>query len=919
MSSGASMSFPSVADSPQVQMISQSQRSDFDTEGGDAVSDAALLQEWPRNLRLRTNFLFDCRARQRGTSLGKFPPNQRKSELEVLNRADPSKGSVYILDPNSVFNAVFGVASLLILLYDLTTIPYLLAWDIPLEGALMVLAFHSASFWTVDMLINFFTGYYEGAELVMSLRQTAFRYCKTWLLPDAIVLLCDWTSLIVTVATDEPKQSGTQLARFAKIGRFLRIIGMMRMVRLMRTLEDLANKYLSEVSQICVRISTLFVCILWAAHILSCMWYAVGTSDVSDTGRHWPDEVPFLDVGREYQYWVSLHWAAAQISLGAIDIAPQNSMERALWVFAMSIGFLFGSALVSSLSAAMMDYHMSQKERKVALGILRRYLTENKVDTHFAIIVRKEAEQRIRQPNKIEAYDVRALELLPHGLRARLHFEVVQPSLMKHPVFRLLNNMDANLMHLVCKKYVSFVSLAANDELFLPATQANYAYIVVEGRLSYRMEPQSSNIDEITVSTVTAGSWLSSATMWCEWKHVGKAESEVMSRLVAIDGQELGSTLKRNMMCFSMAAEYASEFCKRVHAAKPPDLDWPTDLCVPNTEFGSIVACVSPDLQRVVSLDAWRGLASRRLYGARSTSLQKLKGEIQELKSIVVVEGDGVVRRICSLLVMRITRGNGDMLVEVGSVHGKRFKPTCQLPGMKLKADEAADDPDCVQTLLETQLSAVQDQVVLNGNHVEVVDAVSEVYGLVTRYVRTVIDASVVDDGGLELQVCKTSTGHPLLDRRPSGQREGLFATLLDREVLRSKDDDGDFRLHAWLSKAEFDAITETSEGQAAHTAWMGALKVVQQMQELEQNDAMSTEGTRLRRGPTTSSFSAGVTTTAADGPPHMLSAITLEDDQAPQGDAEPVVNQGSEENAGLEVHPASEDGDPWSSFSFGI
>lgn len=57
---------------------------------------------------------------------------------------------------------------------------------------------------------------------------------------------------------------------------------------------------------------------------------------------------------------VALHWAVGQIALGPVDSIPQNTLERIFCVLATMIGFLFGSTLVSSLSAAMIDYQMSR-------------------------------------------------------------------------------------------------------------------------------------------------------------------------------------------------------------------------------------------------------------------------------------------------------------------------------------------------------------------------------------------------------------------------------------------------------------------------------------------------------------------------------------------------------------------------------
>merc|ERR1719330_364228 len=174
------------------------------------------------------------------------------------------------------------------------------------------------------------------------------------------------------------------------------------MMRVVRIVDEFMEHNLPEELKLVFKLVTLFFIIMWCAHLLSCAWYAIGVYGMSDTGLRWIDgagiyvdgeDVHFLELGQFYQYTTSFHWATAQIALGGIEHMPANSWERLFYVLAMMVGFLFGSSLVSSLSASMVDYQMMQKDKTSKMRALRQYLQENGVDASVALPVQRQIKE----------------------------------------------------------------------------------------------------------------------------------------------------------------------------------------------------------------------------------------------------------------------------------------------------------------------------------------------------------------------------------------------------------------------------------------------------------------------------------------------------------------------------------------------
>jgi len=104
-----------------------------------------------------------------GTSLGKDGKKPKRRH--------------FVLSPGSRLRVVLDLLSILALAFDLITVPWLLAWDVPIEGWLRACSLTLATFWSVDILANFRTGFYTHGEVQLKAGVIAMRYLRTWFVP----------------------------------------------------------------------------------------------------------------------------------------------------------------------------------------------------------------------------------------------------------------------------------------------------------------------------------------------------------------------------------------------------------------------------------------------------------------------------------------------------------------------------------------------------------------------------------------------------------------------------------------------------------------------------------------------------------------------------------------------------------------
>eukprot|EP00429_Kryptoperidinium_foliaceum_P001059 CAMPEP_0176007562 /NCGR_PEP_ID=MMETSP0120_2-20121206/3297_1 /TAXON_ID=160619 /ORGANISM="Kryptoperidinium foliaceum, Strain CCMP 1326" /LENGTH=736 /DNA_ID=CAMNT_0017340327 /DNA_START=1 /DNA_END=2211 /DNA_ORIENTATION=+ len=655
---------------------------------------------------------------------------------------------------------LYTLLSSTVLGLDLLLLPYALAWNVDFEGIVFVFACVTPAFWTIDLCLNFLIGYYREGEIILDLKCIARAYCLSWLAPDATVVLCDWASLALQLSHGASDSRSLKVLRFLKLGRWLRIADILRVIRTAKVFAVLAES--APVGyRLVARIVSLFGCVFWICHFMAASGSRSGHPAPSDTGCRWTDDRSYAskhwpggidDASFEYQYLSAFHWAVGQVSLAGSAIQPTNSWELGAGVASMMFGFLFGSMLVSMMSASMMDYHMMQKDRISKLRMLRRYLSDNKVSAHTAVHVQKQVEQRLKVKERLNEGDVAALQLLSTSLRSQLCFEIQRPHISRLPVFAIFIDMDVKLMQRVCAEAVTSLNMRPKDDLFAPSSIARCAHVLVGGAMVYLQSPDTSPVIEETSTDITPGQWLAEATLWVEWTHVGRAEARDTCQVLSIDSEALAACLRMNCHVWEVAIEYGMRFHERVTMAVPPQAAVAIGLRGANDKLMRHRRVHGP---ADTADDRRRRRAQRRFQ-----ALDKLREEVRASRSVVAMAGNDEIVRVVSLVALRATRANGDVFMQVGRWSGEDIEVIYRLPGMKQEAGEHMSET--LDRLLETRLSCLIGTFELQEMQQQIEEKESKDFGIHTRYLRLLCNARFCHGMEVQAAACMVKESLPM-------------------------------------------------------------------------------------------------------------------------------------------------------------
>lgn len=452
------------------------------------------------------------------------------------------------------------------------------------------------------------------------------------------------------------------------------------------------------------------------------------------------------------------------------------------------------SSLVSSMSATMTRLQMNKQEQSHKHRILRRFLRQNEVQHDIAVKTERSLAQWYVQKNDWIAFkDVEALNQISASVRAALKQELYEKHLVSHSFFRMVAMIHKDIMQQTCSECVERVDLAPADELFSCGEEATGAYLVIHGSFQYTQADAA--VD------VLGGRWLSEASLWCSWLHVGSLKAVSSGHLLTVNAERFLKVATRHRVLREVVSEYGRAFHTRTVMSGPPQSPWPSDLEVALADYAEIVVSMSQSLKVMISLLALRHLPGRFL-NFKQNRHAALAQEVAGGRCTLIQKGTGEVERLVMLATLRIQRKDGMRLVRLAELveDGAHIsmEVACKAPGSKLRPKELPQD--AANRIVVSEFAPFAANMRLTGVHRQVESSMSSKYNVQTRYCKTFCMMSLIGDGPHEEAVERSTTRNDRPSFRPSSMSLG-----------------GGFRVHQQRSRTAGSAVFS----QRASAQWM--------------------------------------------------------------------------------------------------
>jgi len=476
-----------------------------------------------------------------------------------------------IISPNSIMRLVWDLLSMSLLAYDIMVIPFIAAFKPTPTSFLDIMTWITMMFWTCDMALSAITGFQNGRKLIMKPSLILARYAKTWLFLDVIIVGIDWSYLLFMQSQEDAGGSTARLGRSFRTLRFIRTLRLLRALKLKRITQVVQDQISTESVSIIWGILKVVLLLVIANHIVACVWYGLGSRDISES---WVLACGADKKGIVYQYTTSLHWSLTQFTPASMEIHATNPGERVFSVVVLLFAMVTFSSFVSTLTTSMAELRSINNNESRQFWLLRRYLREWRIPRRVGIRIERYAEYAYaRQQQRVQEHDVGLLQLLSEPLREELRHETLKMHLCVHPFFSCCHDKTK-----VFGRALGEVHPAGGDDLFQCGNEASQLLLVSGGLLEYTLGVPNDVVYDVDMDPrdyVLIGQWACEAVLWTPWIHLGDLMAVEESQVITVEAETFAKLVAANNVMWAGMRRYCDAFLRELNQVNPDDL---TDL-----------------------------------------------------------------------------------------------------------------------------------------------------------------------------------------------------------------------------------------------------------------------------------------------------------------------------------------------------
>lgn len=427
---------------------------------------------------------------------GVSPDHQSVRVSKTPGVADPEERHFLVISMNNTYRKGWDFAQAFILLYVGFVVPFRVGLDEPAMGGWFIVDLLVDLYFWIDILLNFFTSYYDEdrGEEVFELAAISARYTRGWFWIDvAAGLPLDsvermqngtfWCSFNAGGCTKEGDgDGGFQIFKFIKLARMLKLLRLFRIKRLLEKYEHHFVHYLPWVD-----FASLIGLLLFLGHVFGCFFYFFSTKDwwsdsekerlgEEDTWIYSQFGVNPEDHGVWTRYIAAMYWAfTTMTTVGYGDISATTVAERLFAIIGMIAGGFVFSLLIGSVAGVMSASKRREVAMQTKLSLVTSFLRDNKVPHALSSKVYQFA-RLSGVGSQLESE--RVIRGLPYGLRRELMSLLYRDLVASNPLFVKMNDV---LFTTECCSRMTMMFWPMHDVIYRRGEIASGVYFVVKG------------------------------------------------------------------------------------------------------------------------------------------------------------------------------------------------------------------------------------------------------------------------------------------------------------------------------------------------------------------------------------------------------------------------------------------------------
>lgn len=427
--------------------------------------------------------------------------SRNRMTVAVRKQAGLFRKRQCIVHPSSSGRLAWDGAGLAFVCVEGVGVPLSLGFDIELSQVWQWIA---TVFFAMDMVSQFFTGFFRKGTLIMQHRIIISHYLKSFFFIDLIATV-PWEVLMQGIAGGGA--TTLSLARVARVGKTLRLFRLIRVFRIVRMKEllmHLETLLAAYKAGLVIQILKVPAACLVICHWSACAWGFLGQPEIGSQphsitacepggpcefgieGSGWVKRYGLDNYEASVRYLIALQSAAGLLTGVGMSVEPGFWMER-IYTLLMMIGSFFLCAVILSRIVVVVDeMSKSQSELKKQLRDAKAFMLTRKIPRTLQSKVMQHLEFQAKQDVENLTNSKNFMASLSPWLRLEITEHMNRGVILHHPFFAELPN---KLVKHICS-IMQIVICAPGDIVVQQGHRATNMCFLVHGRLKVRPPQQ---------------------------------------------------------------------------------------------------------------------------------------------------------------------------------------------------------------------------------------------------------------------------------------------------------------------------------------------------------------------------------------------------------------------------------------------
>lgn len=290
-----------------------------------------------------------------------------------------------VIEPDNKWKMIFDSIIIMLIFTLFLIFPLQLSFNLFLLEELfvedkkmqLIIYFIIAALLLTDIILKFFTGYYENGVSVLQKDKIFKNYFYNHFFFDIVSFLPIFLISFSQIGEFELEK----YTAFVKISQFLIFFKIFEVFNALQTLEEMLQ--LNEQTEALFAIFKLTIKIVLSCHLLACGWHAV--SFYPSIENKMLTEVKELIDGNWFtQYLFFLYWT---ISIGRIE--PRNNYELFFGFFALVGSSALLGLIIEGIHTILDSLTKTGEVRRENIRVINRYMKRKNIEYDIQVKVRK--------------------------------------------------------------------------------------------------------------------------------------------------------------------------------------------------------------------------------------------------------------------------------------------------------------------------------------------------------------------------------------------------------------------------------------------------------------------------------------------------------------------------------------------------